>query len=161
MFNCVPAFNYLGIYLGMELLGHIIIIHLIFQRNNVSSMATSFYFPTRNAEDFSFSMLLHILVISISSIIAILVVVKQWFVVLICAFLMTSDVEHLLMCLSAIDIFSLEKCLFKSSVHFLSSCLYSCCWIVEVCYIFCIVNNSYKIYDLQIFYSIPKSVIGI
>ena len=77
MFNCVPAFNYLGIYLGMELLGHIIIIHLIFQRNNVSSMATSFYFPTRNAEDFSFSMLLHILVISISSIIAILVVVKQ------------------------------------------------------------------------------------
>ena len=138
MFNCVPAFNYLGIHLCMELLGHIIIIHLIFQRNNVSSMATSFYFPTRNAEDFSFSMLLHILVISISIIIAILVVVKQWFVVLICAFLMTSDVEHLLMCLSAIDIFSLEKCLFKSSVHFLSSCLYSCCWIVEVCYIFCI-----------------------
>ena len=141
MFNCVPAFNYLGIHLGMELLGHIIIIYLIFQRNNVSSMATSFYFPTRNTEDFSFSVLLHRLVISISSIIAVLVVVKQWFVVLICAFLMTSDVEHLLMCLSAIDIFSLEKCLFKYSAHFLSSCLYSC-WIVGVCYIFCIVNNS-------------------
>ena len=38
-------------------------------------------------------------------------------VVLTCGFLMTNDVEHLLVCLLAICI-SLEKCLFKSSIHF-------------------------------------------
>ena len=63
---------------------------------------------------------LQFLLFLIFSVMAILTAVEWYlFVILLCIFLIVSNDKHLFTCLLVICIYSLEKCLFKSSVHFL------------------------------------------
>ena len=77
------------------------------------------YIPTNSVWGFPFLHILSNIVVCRLLMITILTGVKWYlFVVLICISLIISNIENLFMCLLAVHMLSLGKCLFKSSTHF-------------------------------------------
>ena len=96
-------------------------IHSFLRNLHTIFHSISSYILTNSARGFLFLHPLQDLLFVYFLMLAILISVKWYLVVLICVYLIMSDIEHLFMCLLVIYISSLEKCLFMPT--FGLSCL--------------------------------------
>ena len=150
---CTNTFSLLlGIYLGVELLDHMVSPCLTFWETLFHS-GCSILHSQQQCMRVPISPNPHQhLSLSIFLMMAIMVGAKWYLtVILICISVMTNNTEHLSMCLLAICM-SLEKYLLISFVSIQAHVFPFYCWVVRVLYIFWILE-TYQMYDLQMFSS--------
>ena len=129
-------FNCLGYgYPWMEFLDHTVTHIFNFWKNCWTfsqSSSTTFHSHQQYMRVLVFPHLLQCL-LCICFILTILVEVKHYLIMVsICISLMMNDIEYLLMCLLAVCIASLVKCLFKSFAYFKIGWISFCCWVIRI-----------------------------